>query len=495
MPDITKKIFIWILAAAMLLPIFSLVSFADKDAVELPYLELPVTVDTMTVGLRSGSYALAEVSLENRIGSGYSFGYFDITRSFRSLGYTDETAISMHGDTGFEVDEDTSVGHVHILLNYYYSGFDNAKETATMLGGFPAFINGTYRVLVGSYSDAESAQKAIEKHNYDATPYSGSSSSIIVTAAGTSTILFMYDNPGVHSLAIKPNSESQQAETWFSGYFYRGSFELKRNGSSIDVINYVDLESYVSGVLPYEMSGSWPIEALKSQAVCARTYAINSLNAYSENGFDVRSDTYSQVYRGITESNDVTADAASSTAGEYVRYKGSPCKVYYMSSDGGATESGENTFKQRRSYLAAVEDPFERDVDHYNEDWSAKYYASEIQYKLNLKGYEMAEIADVIPTTSELGNVIGLKFIDVNGKEAEVFNVDCYKLLGLNSLNYTVTKETGLENEELLYFVFSGHGWGHNCGLSQWGAYAMADSHNMKYNEIINYYFSGAYVR
>ena len=107
----------------------------------------------------------------------------------------------------------------------------------------------------------------------------------------------------------------------------------------------------------------------------------------------------------------------------------------------------------------------------------------------------MAEIAEVIPTASELGNVIGLKFIDVNGKEAEVFNVDCYKLLGLNSLNYTVTKEMGLENEELVYFVFSGHGWGHNCGLSQWGAYAMADSHNMKYNEIIDYYFSGAYIR
>lgn len=495
MPNIIKKTFIWLLSLAMVVPLFSQVSFAEKSGVELPYLDLPVTVNTITVGLMPGNYSLAEARFQNRVGSGYSFGYFDITRTFRSFGFTNTQAITVRADTGFSIDEKIYSGPVHIILSYYYSDYNIAKNSADSVGGFPAYINGSYRVLIGAYADNESAEEAIAKHKYSASTYTGSNASLLVAETGSDRLLFMYDNPGGHNLAIMPQSNGQQAETWFSNYFYRGAFELVRSGNAIKVTNYVDLESYVSGVLPYEMSGSWPLEALKSQAVCARTYAINNINAYSQYGYDVRSDTYSQVYRGVTEGNEVTADAASSTSGKYVRYKGLACKVYYMSCDGGTTESGENTFRQRRTYLSAVNDPYESDVEHYNKDWNVRYYSTDIQFKLNAKGYEMAEIADITPTTSESGNVIALRFTDVNGKVVDAYNVDCYKILGLNSLNYTVTKETDPENEELIIFSFDGHGWGHNCGLSQWGAYAMADKHNMKFDEIIDYYFSGAYIK
>ncbi len=514
MPNILKKIFIWILSAAMAMPLFMQCASAQKSELSLPYLELPVTVQTITVGLRSGSSPLYETKFVNRVGSGYSFGYYDITRTFKGFGYTGAKAISLRGDLGFYLDEKTYIGSWHILLDYSYSDFENAKNAASSLGGFPAYISGQYRVLIGAYNDKDSAEKAIAELGHKAKAYCGSDSAILVAESGTANFIFMYDNPGGHKLAVKPNADGNTAETWYSGYYYYGSFECERSGSGIKTINYVDLESYVRGVLPYEMNGEWPLEALKAQAVCARTYVINSLNSYAHNGFDVRSDTYSQVYRGMNESNGTTDKAASSTSGEFARYKGEICKVYYMSSDGGMTETGENTFKQRRNYLSAVEDPYESEVEHYNENWDVKYTPLELQYILNRNGYEMAEIADIAATKSEAGNVIGLTFTDVNGKQAKVYNVDCYKVLNLNSINYEVSQQTiqvaaptptgaaattapsaKPTTVPQLYFDFYGHGWGHNCGMSQWGSYAMADSHDMSYKEIIKYYFSGAYVK
>lgn len=495
MPRTIKKIIILILVAAVLLPAFVFPSLADKK-IELPYLELPVTVNTITVALRSGSAALYEVSLQNRVGSGYSFGYYDITRTFRSLGTTDKTSVSLRGDTGFYLDEKSYIGSWHILLSTYYADFDSVLTAAESSGGFPAYINGQYRVLVGAYEDSSDAEEAINSANLSAEVYTGSEQSVIAYETETANFIFLYDNPAGYNLAMLPTSEDEQAETWYTGYYYRGGFEFDRvENGTITVINHVDLESYVSGVLPYEMHGDWPVEALKSQAVCARSYAINNINAYSEKGYDVRSDTYSQVYRGITDCTDGTIEAAEVTTNEFARYKGAVCQVYYMASDGGKTEDGEYTFMQRRNYLSAVEDNYETDVEYDNKSWEARLYPLEVQYQLLRKGYDVSEITDIIPTKSAMDNVIGLRFVDKNGKEIEISGTDCFSVLGLYSINYSVEKLNDEDNPEQIYFLFRGHGWGHNCGMSQWGAYSMAENYDKNYNEIIDFYFSGAYIK
>lgn len=495
MPQLRKKIFILILAAAVLLPVFPISASANKD-LNLPYLELPVNVKNVTVALRSGSAPLYEAKLQNKVGSGYDFGYYDITRTFRKLGSTDNSDISLRGDTGFYLDDDSYVGSWHVLLSTYYADFDSALSEAKSVGGFPAYLNGQYRVLIGAYEDSASAENAINSLNLSAEVYTGSSESVVACESDTANFLFMYDNSDGYNLAALPVSDNEPAETWYMGYYYRGGFELDRTeNGTITVINHVDLESYVSGVLPYEMHGDWPIEALKAQAVCARSYAINNINAYSEKGYDLRSDTYSQVYRGVTESTESTAEAAQVTANEFARYKGGVCQVYYMASDGGKTENGEYTFKQRRNYLTAVEDKYENDIEYDHKSWEIKLYPLEIQYQLLKKGYDVSEICDVIATESAIGNVIGLKFADKNGTEIYVSGTDCFSVLGLYSVNYTVEKLNDEDNSDQIYFLFSGHGWGHNCGLSQWGAYSMAENHNKNYNEIIDFYFSGAYIK
>lgn len=489
-----KRILILILAAALIFPTLFVSSTAEKTKLELPYLDLPVTVSTITVALRSGSSALYEASLLNRVGSGYSLGYYDVTRAFNTLGALDTEAITVRGDTGFAIDEKTVVGAWHILLGNSYPDFDTALSQAKANGGFPAYISGEYHVLVGAYESSEEAESAISAKGLDAEAFTGSAGSAVVYKSETAELLFLYDDPAGYNFAVLPISEDEPAETWYTGYYYRGGFEFDRTeNGSIGVINHIDLESYVSGVLPYEMHGNWPIEALKSQAVCARSYAINNINEYSDKGYDVRSDTYSQVYRGVTDSTEGTTKAASDTANEFARYKGAVCQVYYMSSDGGRTEDGEFTFMQRRSYLHGVEDEYETDIEYDCKSWEETRYPGNVQYMLRRNGYEISEVCDITPTTSEMGNVIALKFTGVNGDEVEIFGTECFSVLGLYSVNYTVQKLSDVAGQP--YFLFSGHGWGHNCGMSQWGAYAMADKHNKNYNEIIDFYFSGAYIK
>ena len=91
-----------------------------------------------------------------------------------------------------------------------------------------------------------------------------------------------------------------------------------------------------------------------------------------------------------------------------------------------------------------------------------------------------------------MGNVIELEIKDVDGKTISISGEDCFRELGLNSLHYRVSKQTNEDGETV--FVFEGGGWGHNCGMSQWGAYSMAHDHGADFNDIIDFYFNGAYI-
>lgn len=487
-----RKMLLTLLLFAVILPIFTASSNADGDEAPAPaYFDIEQSVETIKVGINSGYSALWEAKLLNKTGSGYAFGYFDYTRVFHDLGYTACTALSMRGDVGFVLPDDTKVGPYHMLLNDIYGSFDEAKSVADGLwGGFPGYINGQYRVLVGAYANESKTYEAINKRGMDAQAFTGSEFSILAAETDTSELQFLYDNGQGTKLAVRPVG-ADKPETWFGGDFYCGNFEYVRSGSRLTVINYVNAEDYVKGVLPYEMSGQWPLETLKAQAVCARTYVMNNINAYSDDGFDVRNDTYSQVYRGAAGATEITNIAAESTSGKLVRYRGAVCKVYYMSSDGGSTDSGENVFSQRRSYLLGVADPYEKDIEFYNKTWKSELKPESIVSRLSGYGYELAEISEISTVYSDMGNVIELEIKDMSGNAVNISGEDCFRKMGLNSLHYSVSKQT-VDDETM--FVFEGGGWGHNCGMSQWGAYSMAYNYGADCNKIIDFYFNGAYI-
>jgi stage II sporulation protein D len=140
---------------------------------------------------------------------------------------------------------------------------------------------------------------------------------------------------------------------------YRGVLEVSPSPSGLMAVNAVDLESYIRGVVPAESQPSWPAEALKAQAVAARTYALTTRKPVT--GFDHYADTRSQVYNGISVEKPTTDAAIAATAGEVVTYGGKPVATYFFSTSGGRTENVENAFggSTPQPWLRSVEDPYD----------------------------------------------------------------------------------------------------------------------------------------
>lgn len=356
--------------------------------------------------------SLSEAKLENAVGSGYRFGYYDSGRNFHELGSTAVTAITMRP-----------------------TGSGNQ---------------------VGVYNS--------------------NSGALIYTHSDQST-----------SLAVLPVSNGAKAETWFKSNTYMGGFEYYRyNGGNLTVINVVDIEDYIKGVITIEMSSSWPVEALKAQALCARTYFAANINSYSKYGFDITADTYCQAYLGSKRSTANSDAAVDSTAGEYVTYGGKLCSTLFFASDGGASENCENIFVAALPYLRGKVDPYEEAVsasENGYKSWTRTYTGAELRSKLSSRGYSIGTVTSVTPEYSELGNVIKLTFADSNGNTATVTKSACYSTPGLPSVRYKVSQSGDS-------FVFTGSGYGHNVGMSQWGAYSMAKNYGMNYRQIIRFYYT-----
>ena len=141
---------------------------------------------------------------------------------------------------------------------------------------------------------------------------SGSGNGVTVTETRSGEVLFQFRDNG-YCLGIRPMG--RHTETWCKGYKYPGGFEYRCNADgTLTVINVVDIEDYVKGVVPYEMDKDWPLAALEAQAVCARTYAVKT--RHPSLGFDVCAGTDCQVYYGRNRATDMTDAAVDNTAGD-----------------------------------------------------------------------------------------------------------------------------------------------------------------------------------
>jgi stage II sporulation protein D len=519
---------------------------------------------TIRVGLYYGSNALPSANLQNvsGYGSGYQFGLLDEGRNFIPIGAsTSETKITVLRDRNMVYNSSQNrydpgssgsvvVGCYHIQLDSPFSTYADAAAAVAGYGsGFVKYSNGSFFGMIGNYLTSEEATAAIGSNGIaGCSVNSGTSYTMAVVATGTNRILFEFDYGASYYLTVMPLSQGgEKCVTWFKGYRYYGAFQYHReNGGDLIVYNAVDIEDYVKGVIPWEMSPSWPLEALKAQAVCARTYAIAS---HKHSGFDVCTTEDCQVYQGIGRANATTDAAVDQTAGQYMTCNGELCIAYYSSCDGGATENSENVWNEAIGYLRGVIDPYEADIADTAPDyrWTVTYTPSQLTTRLRNKGYNVGTIVSM--TVSEytaVGNVFKVSLLDSNGvtwsfKKGEQLR----SVLGVSSIRFTLngaspdtyyingsgsTITGGLDNvyavggsgnAEILghnnvyaitgtgdvvevgngtqqtssdKFVMTGAGRGHNVGMSQWGAYSMAKHHNMTYNQILQFYFTGVTI-
>ncbi|MET0973979.1 MAG: SpoIID/LytB domain-containing protein [Thermoleophilaceae bacterium] len=165
---------------------------------------------------------------------------------------------------------------------------------------------------------------------------------------------------------------------------YRGTIEVIPDGGGLTAINVIDLDPYLKGVVAGEMPSSWPLEALKVQAVAARTYALATRK--TTGSFDQYPDTRSQVYKGVVGESASSNAAVDQTAGEILTYAGVPAVTYYFSTSGGHTENVEYSFvgSLSKPWLVGVPDPY----DHYSpyHRWQATFSAATLDRALGAPG-------------------------------------------------------------------------------------------------------------
>jgi stage II sporulation protein D len=174
------------------------------------------------------------------------------------------------------------------------------------------------------------------------------------------------------------------ALNFISDGLYRGAIEVRMEGAGVTAINELDIDTYVRGVVAGEMPSSWPLEALKAQAVTARTYALATRK--STGLFDQYPDTRSQVYRGVTGES-VRSDAAvEQTAGRILTYDGVPAVTYYFSTSGGHTENVEFSFvgSLAKPWLVGVPDPYDTQSPYHR--WTVNTSASRLDRALGAPG-------------------------------------------------------------------------------------------------------------
>lgn len=444
-------------------------SYVDPNAYEMEPIEIPL----LLIGLDYGEGAVYDAAFINAMSQGFLLCSYNEARELKPYAQTDANELHV-----------CRLWRWHALLEQRFDTMELARNAAQETEGLAFLLDGEARVLVGSFETADEAERIIADRGLKAKVWQDRASGVF---DGDWRLVDLVQEPGTVALRCVGEDETL---CYHGGEVYRGGFLLRPTGDGrFTVINTVSLEDYVKGVIPYEMNSLWPFEALRAQAVCARSYAAGHLNEYADDyGFDLTDDTESQVYRGLAEADTMTDAAVDSTAGLFVRYEGRLCEVYYFASDGGATEDGFRIFGVDQPYLAGKLDPFEQAVDEQILHWQRWRSGEDIARMLARMGYETAEIVGVEPEYSELGNVVAMRYTDAEGKTLYLETRDSYKYLSLNSARFHV------ERDEDGDFVFSGVGFGHNCGMSQWGAYAMAKCYGYDCEDIIRFYFTGAYV-
>jgi len=168
--------------------------------------------------------------------------------------------------------------------------------------------------------------------------------------------------------------------------------------SRLSVVNVVNLEEYLQGVVPREMPYTWPLEALKAQTVAARTYSLTHLGEYRDEGFDMVPTTANQDYGGVPAESPMTTQAVAGTKGRVLTFSGGLAGTYYFSSSGGYTENKEVVWGGTPvAYLRAVPD-FDNLPGNSWYSWRRSYTLAEFGQKLKNASYDVGDVTAVAPS-------------------------------------------------------------------------------------------------
>lgn len=503
--------------------------------------------DTLRVGIYYGSGAESLLTVQSEVGF--------LAGMVSDRTFTKALEVSAKNIT-IDADLEANTSAYHVIYSSHGTP-EEALAALTELktsdpDAFMGFINSAYCVMGGKYKNLNDAQWAAENLTVKGTAYGTSEKAVRITDSSSSKILFVADDEkyglGVYSADLE-NTDALLNISGSAKGSYRGGFEFKRlSGTSLTAVNIVPVEAYLYSVVCREMSPSWNVEALKAQAVCARNFALGRINYHKSYGFDVCRTVCCQAYSQEADQSENVHTAVDETRGELLFYEDQLVQAVYSSSMGAYTESVENVWGSKFPYLVSVENPYEDTENIYNGKWTKTLTKDRATEIMKTKGYDIGEVLDITVTErTPSGGVLKLTVKGTNGSKTferescrSIFSEATYSqrytvakggltvkpvvyIAGSESKPSAVTlgtvsvltgdkktvslsdsctatsgkekksyKTTATQGDKNTY-TFSGEGWGHGVGMSQYGAKGMADA-GFGYEDILTHYYTGTHI-
>jgi len=273
---------------------------------------------------------------------------------------------------------------------------------------------------------------------------------------------------------------------------YGDTIAIKRvPGNQVEVINYLPVDDYVKGVVPFEANPLWELEALKAQVVASRTFAVYKMLEQAREPYDVTSGVYSQVYVGKKIENPKTNQAVEDTAGEVLTFKKRIFPGYFHSTCGGRTTDASQVWRVKPlEPLRGVECKFCAKSPHYR--WESVFTPEEIKTKMAEKGgIPVQEVKNIRYGKVDLSGRAHEMIISSTWMEKTV-DADAFRVW-MGPEKFKSNLMTKISKTPEGKFKIKGRGWGHGVGMCQYGMKYLGEL-GYGYREILSYYYPGAEI-
>ncbi len=291
---------------------------------------------------------------------------------------------------------------------------------------------------------------------------------------------------GVEGEEVRMAPRTNLSVIYAGSKLYRGSLEVKWRAGGLIVVNTLDLEEYLYGVVPKEAPTQWQMAALRAQAIVARTYALYKRARQANRDYDVAAQYIrDQHYEGYSAEHPRTTQAVDDTRGLVLTCHGDLIPAYYHAESAGYTENSEDVWSSPHPCLRAVKAQMHPASPYLQ--WSVSLPLPDIRSALAKHGYAVGVIRGLEPIQySPAGRITLLKISHKQG-ETMIRGTDFRLALGpevIRSTRFAVQIRDGRA-------FFSGQGWGHGVGLCQWCSQEMAEM-GYDYEAILTHYYQGA---
>lgn len=426
------------------------------------------------VGLESQFKSVDSVTINNKkIYIGYDNKFWD-------YGFGSNNNFVMSVDKNFYIDPQKTFAMYQDALVQKNNYIKNGHKAVVC-------YDGRWMIYIGGYESLEHAQK-------DNLIFNGK-----IIAPDEKKILFSADENPLITFAKTPLQFKSDEFVKLSKQKYRGIIELGfYDAQKLTAVNVLDMNEYLYGVVPSEMPASWSKEALKAQCVAARSYVMTKLNSHKY--YDVCDGVHCQMYLGVNNESEKVNKLVDETKDICIYYKGKPVNALFFSSSGGVTEDAQNVWSNSVEYLKSRIDTYEKTP----KIWTREFTSEQIKQLLAANKIDIGdvlgiEVVDYLPSgRANQICIIGTEGTKMLDKE-NIRNFFAKSKGGiLESRMFTI--ENKIESGEIdsgnfnCKIIFSGRGYGHGVGMSQYGAKGMAEA-GFKFDDILKFYYAGVEVK